>query len=183
MDFYLAPSAQSVSNAVPAMPYGVEGPLLYISATADATLAANPDVYACPALTYIMQDADVTALGSFCTTNNIPSSWITSGMTMLAVLQGLARIFALAIALSAAAGGASIFSGGATLSSAVETVNVSKGLGHNNSVGTPSALTSAVGSVVGPFDLTGVATSDTIDDVLTEVAQQLTLYVASGSGQ
>lgn len=165
------------------IPYGVES-IVLIATAENAALAAESDVYAFPSdLTQLVTDSDVANLDAYLGNVNIPSSFVTSGMAWQDVLLQIAQIFLVAQAVSGAANGASIFPSGATVDSSLSSPAQSSGnakLGGTTQQ-QPSALATAAGSVVGPFDLTDVDTSDTIGDTLISVSQQFNQPIILGS--
>jgi len=164
------------------IPYGVES-IVLIATAENAALAAESDVYAFPSdLTELVTDTDVMNLDTYLGNVNIPSSFVTSGMAWRDVLLQIAQIFLVAQAVSGAANNASIFPSGATVDSSLSSPAQSSGnLKLGGSQQQPSALATAAGSVVGPFDLTDVDTSDTIGDTLISVSQQFNQPIILGN--
>jgi hypothetical protein len=172
--------------AFTAIPYGLE-PLTILSLASDnAGLDAADDVFAFPSdLTQLLTDSDVSNFQNFCQAVNVPSDFAVTGMSWQAVLLQVAQVFLLAQAISGAASGQPIFTEGVTLDSTVGTQNQSAGKGKTGNVqqSTPSALATAAGSIVGPYDLTGVDTSDTVEDTLISISSQFTSPIPIGVGE
>ena len=165
------------------IPYGAE-PLTLLSLTApNAALAAEADVYAFPNdLSETLSDQDVAALDSYLSDANVPSAFLTVGMTFQDVVRQLAQVFLLAQAISSENDGASIFPSGTTVDSPIVSQTMGKGGGSTGGIGgsTPSALVNVVGTTAGVFDLSDVDTSESIGDTLLVVSAQFTQPIEIG---
>ena len=165
------------------IPYGAE-PLTLLSLTApNAALAAEADVYAFPDdLSEALTDSDVTTLSAYLDNANVPSTFLTVGMTFQDVVRQIAQVFLLAQAISSESDGASIFPSGTTVDSPIASQTMGKGGGNSGGIGgsTPSALANVAGSTAGVFDLSDVDTSESIGDTLLVVSQQFTEPIQLG---
>jgi hypothetical protein len=147
------------------IPFGVEGVGL-VSTQENATLDSAPDVFSFPSdLTQTLAPVIVSTTMAFNNLNpNIPTSWMTSGMTFGQVLRQIAQIFLCVQMAEGPAGtnGASVF---------VQ-------LAGNNS--TPSAALQALPA--GVFDFTQANSSDSVSDTLVAISQQFTDPIQMGQG-
>lgn len=202
MNFYLMPTA-SFANSMggmftgpkylktdmagltfTAVPYGVEGCIL-VALAPNPALAAEPDVFSFGISSNTLASGDVTSLGTYLASHNLPSAWVTAGMTWAQVVRQIAQIHLLAQWASGKAKGASIFSGGATLNSTIASLSaVSAGVGTGGT-GSSSALVTAITAAINPgdFDFSQVETSHTIGEILTSVSQQFESPIIVGEGE
>jgi len=165
------------------IPYGVEAITLLSLPAPNAALAAEADVYAFPDdLSEALTDSDVTTLSAYLDNANVPSTFLTVGMTFQDVVRQIAQVFLLAQAISSESDGASIFPSGTTVDSPIASQTMGKGGGNSGGIGgsTPSALANVAGSTAGVFDLSDVDTSESIGDTLLVVSQQFTEPIQLG---
>ena len=145
------------------VPYGVESRTIL---SINANLAPASDLFAFPAdLSQALANSDVTALDNYCAPANLPSAWVTVGMTFAEVLRQISQIHLLAQFLSGKTAGKSIFPSGVTLGTKYQSLPVGSAL-------SPAAVSVGVNS--GLFDFSGVQSADTVGNILTAVSQQFT---------
>jgi hypothetical protein len=180
-----------------ALPMGLDNAtVVSVSDAATITqLQKQSDTYSFPTdLTTTLQDSDVTALVAFLQNLNVPADQITTGQTFAQVLTVIAQVFLAAQAIAGVTGSA-IFTSGVTLSSAVSDSGAStlaptqtatlggaslRGAGSSLGAGAGAVAPTATPTSNGIFDFSGVSSSDTLSDTLTNLAAQFVGPVVIG---
>lgn len=155
------------------MPNGLTPLALVLADTDDtqhATLVANADVAAVPALDSSVTAGNIGAVQSALETRLIPAGWITVGMTFRQVVRGIAQIFLLAQRLHARSN-LELVPGGATLDTRFNQLSQSN----------RTALTGAAQSL--GLDTSGVGGNATLRVILRGLAQQLQQTIRLGKDE
>ena len=182
MNFYLIPTTtQEINNqtivgpeylstdmaglSFGAIPAGAEPIALVALDAPNAALSSESDVYSFPAdLSTVLAAADVTTLGAYLSSLNLPSSFLVAGATFQSVVRQIAQIF-LAVQYAegpAGTNGASVF----------VTLKTNP---------TPSATLAAI--PLGVFSFAGVNPTDSVADSIVAVSQQFNGPIAVGQEQ
>jgi hypothetical protein len=185
-------SAETQYSNFSAVPYGAEGYSLIALGAANAALSAEPDVFTIGTLTDTLAGADVTALDTYLATANVPSDWVTSGMTWAAAARQIAQIHLVAQAIFGSQG-SPIFTGGVTLATQLGSVStgglaavngtgvVSKGLGVED-VGGGGGGPAPVKTSFGVFSFANVLSTTSVGGALVQVSAQFTDLILFGGG-
>jgi hypothetical protein len=177
----LAP-APNLYSSFSGVPYGSEGAIL-INLPSPIDFSAQNDVLSFPSdLTTLVSSADQANLDSFLGNLSIPSSWVTVGQTWQDVARQLLAICLVAQFLDGQSN-ASLFSGGATLSTSVAELTPPQSIKQLNPPPPSSlytALQNAQNGQTGVFDLTQVQDTDSVEDTLVNLSQQFTAPIIVG---
>lgn len=146
------------------LPYGNEG---WAIVNVPTVLTAQSDLYSFPAvLTNPMTAPQVSALQTFLTAANVPSSAVSGAATFAKALYAIATLFLVAQTIYGHTASA-IFTGGVTPSSQVSASAV---------------VGQVLSNAIGPFSFVGVTAVTPIGTMLTSVSSQFTAPINFGVG-